>query len=186
MKKIVIFVSILFWGIDSYSQNFNPFGIKKPNTDTLVVISELDSTAIANLRIDSILQASIPQVDSVLIDSVLFYDFKESLSYIKESDSLSLAMEKYVEANKERTITGYSLRIFLNNSQDSRHRSEEKLISFVDRYPGLPTSRVYENPYWKVTVGRFRTKAEALRFKEKIEEYYPGTFLVKENFSTIE
>lgn len=119
-------------------------------------------------------------------ESTRFLDFRTSLREIVfTTDSLDIAMEKYVEKNKSRTINGYRLRIFFDNSQNARTVSEQILVDFVARYPEVPIFRIYDNPYWRVTVGSFRTKSEANKFKSEISKIYPTVFLVREAFSTI-
>ena len=41
--------------------------------------------------------------------------------------------------------------------------------------------RIYANPYFKVTVGDFRTRSEAVRLLERIKGSFPSAFVVKEN-----
>ena len=43
--------------------------------------------------------------------------------------------------------------------------------------------RSYANPYFKVTVGDFRTKSEAMALLERIKYEFPSAFVVKENIS---
>lgn len=120
---------------------------------------------------------------------------EEGLTYIKliseldnnvhRSDSIDKAMVEHIEKNTGRTITGYRLRIFFDNKQDARAVSEQIAAGFSEQYPDVPVYRVYTNPYFKVTVGNFRSKSDALRFLNRIKEFYPSVFLVKESFSTI-
>ena len=101
------------------------------------------------------------------------------------TDSLSVAMEKQIEKNKARKFQGYRVRIYFDNSQDARVVSEQIADTFAVRYPDVPVYRIYDNPYFKVTVGDFRSKSDAMRFLEAIRKEYPTVFLVKESFSTI-
>lgn len=96
----------------------------------------------------------------------------------------SLLVEQ-VRRNAGRTVTGYRLRIFFDNRQTARRVSEEVALDFVTRYPDVPVYRSYVNPYFKVTVGDFRTKSDALQFMERIRREYPSAFLVREVISTI-
>jgi hypothetical protein len=41
--------------------------------------------------------------------------------------------------------------------------------------------RVYANPYFKVTVGDFRTRSEAMEMLSRIKYSFPSAFVVKEN-----
>lgn len=101
------------------------------------------------------------------------------------SDSLDKAMTQYIEKNKSRNVSVYRLRIFFDNHQNARNISEQVALEFSEAYPNVPVFRGYVNPYFKVTVGNFRTKSEAMKFLNHIKEHYPSVFLVRENFSTI-
>jgi hypothetical protein len=50
-------------------------------------------------------------------------------------------------------------------------------------YHDVVAYRSYANPYFKVTVGDFRTKSEAYRLLERIRHEFPSAFVVKESIS---
>ena len=43
--------------------------------------------------------------------------------------------------------------------------------------------RSYVNPYFKVTVGDFRTRSEAMQLLMEIKSDFPAAFIVKENIN---
>ena len=43
--------------------------------------------------------------------------------------------------------------------------------------------RTYANPYFKVTVGDFRTRSEAMELLTRIKPLFPSAFIVKEPIS---
>lgn len=104
---------------------------------------------------------------------------------ITRSDSLDKAMVNHIEKNKKRMINGYRLRIYFDNAQNARAVSEQIATAFSEQFPDVPIYRVYANSYFKVTVGDFRSKSEAMRFLNMIKGIYPSVFLVKESLSTI-
>ena len=101
------------------------------------------------------------------------------------SDSLEKAMTEQVEKNKARKTQVYRVRIYFDNSKDARTVSQQIVDTFSVYHPGVPVFRSYDNPYFKVTVGEFRAKYDAMRFLEAIRKEYPTVFLVRESFSTI-
>ena len=48
-------------------------------------------------------------------------------------------------------------------------------------YHDVVAYRTYANPYFKVTVGDFRTRSEAVKLLERIKGAFPSAFVVKEN-----
>ncbi len=122
----------------------------------------------------------------VVRDTLTYQKLINSLGKsVSSSDSLNLAMNKQIEKNKKRRTTGFRLRIFFDNSQNARNVSEQIVFNFSKQYPDIPVYRVYVNPYFKVTVGDFRTKSDAMRFLNQIKAEYPSAFIVRESFSTI-
>ena len=101
------------------------------------------------------------------------------------SDSLEKAMTEQVEKNKARKTQIYRVRIYFDNSKDARTVSQQIVDTFSVYHPGVPVFRSYDNPYFKVTVGEFRARSDAMRFLEAIRKEYPTVFLVRESFSTI-
>ena len=73
------------------------------------------------------------------------------------------------------------VRIFFDNRQTSRVESEETLKRFQQLFKGVSAYRTYTNPYFKVTVGDFRTKSEAMELLARIRGEFPSAFVVKEN-----
>lgn len=77
-------------------------------------------------------------------------------------------------------LSGYRVRIFFDNKQTARNESAEIVKEFSLYSPNTAVYRIYENPYFKVTVGDFRTKSEAVKFMNEIKEKYPQAFIARE------
>ena len=155
--------------------------------------------AAALLASVAVLRAEEPPADSVMAvtdtlvlqDSVAerYMSYDSLMAYLGDavimSDSLEKAMTEQVEKNKARKTQVYRVRIYFDNSKDARTISQQIVDTFSVYHPGVPVFRSYDNPYFKVTVGEFRTKSDAMRFLEAIRKEYPTVFLVRESFSTI-
>ena len=102
---------------------------------------------------------------------------------VKQTEALNEALQEHVSANASRTLSGYRVRIFFDNKQTARAASEETLKRFESMYHDVVAYRTYANPYFKVTVGDFRTKSEAMALLERIRYEFPSAFVVKENIS---
>lgn len=158
--------------------------------------------SISNVTIDA--QERIPQgyelVDSVIyrpaavLDSTLFgkniiailpsgAGETSATVNVKQSDELASSLECHIRDNAERTLSGYRVRIFFDNKQTARNESEEVLKRFESLYHDVSAYRSYANPYFKVTVGDFRTKTEAMALLERIKVEFPSAFVIKENIT---
>jgi hypothetical protein len=86
-----------------------------------------------------------------------------------------------VRGNKDRKRNGYRIRLFFDNKQTARVESEELEKAFKEQFPQIPTYRSYTNPFFKVVVGDYRTKSDAIKELKNILPYYPKAIVVKES-----
>ncbi len=98
---------------------------------------------------------------------------------IKEDPLITRMMNTYEQTNKARkTVDGWRIQIL---ATPDRQNLDRNLQSFQYRYPNLAADWVHNNPYYKVRVGAFSTKLEALRLLHILKPDYPGAYLVADN-----
>ncbi len=96
-----------------------------------------------------------------------------------QNDSIRNLVIKHIAYNKHKEgIPGYRIRIYSNLGTNARKRSQEIRTEFYDKFPDIPIYREYDSPYFKVYVGDFRTKIEAIKSLKKIKKYFPAAFVV--------
>ena len=137
--------------------------------------------------VDSVIYRPVATVDTTLVGKDVFLlmpsrDMGDVTGVtINQTDAVRDAMRRQVEDNGSRTLGGYRIRIFFDNKQTARVESEETLKRFESMFHDVVAYRTYANPYFKVTVGDFRTRSEAMKHLEKIKREFPSAFVVKEN-----
>ena len=137
--------------------------------------------------VDSVVYRPAATVDTTLSGKDVFMIMPEkgfgSKAGVKinQTGAVRNAMRKHVHDNGSRTMSGYRVRIFFDNKQTARVESEETLKRFESMYHDVVAYRTYANPYFKVTVGDFRTRSEAVKLLERIRGAFPSAFVVKEN-----
>ena len=120
-------------------------------------------------------------LDSSLVGRDVFQFVKEGGSItINQSASVEAAFPEYLKRNAEKKKNGYRIRIFFDNKQSARTQSEEIEKLFIEQFPQYPVYRTYTNPYFKVAVGDFRSKSDAVRVLEQIKREYPKAFIIKD------
>ncbi len=96
--------------------------------------------------------------------------------YIKEDPLISQMMDRYVQANKSRKfVDGWRVQIM---ATPDRQNMDRQLQTFQYRYPKLSADWVHHNPYYKIRVGAFATRLEALRLLYLLKPDYPGAYLL--------
>ena len=138
-----------------------------------------------SVAVDSIVYRPAASVDASLegrsIFTVLARDAKDMT--ITQDPGIVTAMSSHVASNRRKQMSGYRIRIFFDNKQNSRGASEAAMRRFQDAFPGIPAYRSFTSPHFKVTVGDFRTKSEALRLLQRVKGMFPSAFIVKESIN---
>ena len=70
-------------------------------------------------------------------------------------------------------------RVQLLSSTD-RQGVEAGKSRFLNLYPTVPADWVHEKPYYKLRVGAFRTRQEALSFVMELKDAFPGAYPAKD------
>lgn len=130
--------------------------------------------------VDSVIYRPVATADSALVGKSIFNVLPDNVN-VRQSQQIANSMKSHVASNGARTISGYRVRIFFDNKQNARTESEAVLKRFNGLYPDVMAYRIYANPYFKVTVGDFRTKSEAMALLARIKGAFPSAFVVKEN-----
>ena len=139
--------------------------------------------------VDSVVYRHVEGVDTLLAGKDIFHIMPLKANggkadvEIYQPQEVASALRKQIAANSKRTVPGYRVRIFFDNKQSARVESEETLKKFESSYHDVKAYRTYANPYFKVTVGDFRTKSEAMELLSRIKTAFPSAFVVKENIS---
>jgi hypothetical protein len=84
---------------------------------------------------------------------------------------------------KTKGLPGYRIRIFRENSQQARQKSLDLVAEVIAKYPDLPCYRYYDNPYFKVSLGDFRTRFDAMKAYRQVVKDFPDAFIVQETIN---
>ncbi|MGN1216247.1 MAG: SPOR domain-containing protein [Candidatus Cryptobacteroides sp.] len=139
--------------------------------------------------LDSLALSMSTMMDSTLVGKSIFSilpgsgkDGSQSVT-VHQGDAVQKALGNHISANRDRKLSGYRVRIFSDNKQNARSASEAALATFKSMFPGCPAYRTYTNPFFKVTVGDFRTKSEAMLLLQQVKGTFPTAFIVPETIN---
>jgi hypothetical protein len=74
-------------------------------------------------------------------------------------------------------LQGYRIQIFSDNKKQPARDEKAK---FLTLYNNVKAHEIYQQPFFKIRVGDFRTKLEAYKFQREIYENFPNSFIVKD------
>ncbi|MCD6180496.1 MAG: SPOR domain-containing protein [Bacteroidales bacterium] len=108
-------------------------------------------------------------------------DIFPPLSKEQRLDSLIMLHKELNAINS--SIPGYRIQIYFESGNYSKSKAVEVKKAFESDYLGYSAYISFNEPYYRVRVGDFRTKIEAVGFLKKILRKYPNAFEVKDMIS---
>ena len=108
---------------------------------------------------------------------------------IKQDSRVQDLVERHMRQNKKKQgIDGFRIQLLFNSGPSAREQATRMKAEFLSAFPGYPVYVLYQTPYYKVRIGDFKTKREALRVYHLIQKKYPTAFIVNDivKFSNIE
>ena len=119
-------------------------------------------------------------------DKNIFTDLNRKSStggevHIYQDANVRVLLGDYISAKEEeKGMQGYRVQIFFGSGHTARENANNIRNTFVSTYPDIPAHVVFEEPNFKVRVGDFRTKSEALEVLMNIKPTYEGAYIVKD------
>ena len=146
----------------------------------IIILALLTVSMVAHAQqLDSLTRASM---DTTLVGRDIMKIMSSGIQ-ISQPPALRVALSGYVRGNSGKKITGYRIRVFYDNSPQARSRSEKVASSIRNQYPGVGVYRTFDSPNFKVAVGDFRTKDDALKVYVALKSSYPTALIIKETIN---
>lgn len=121
----------------------------------------------------------------LLMGATIFaQDTNEGNLSVYQDVKVDSLISKYVQINDiYPIIEGFRIEIFFEAGNYSKNQALEAKSKFVQQFPEVPSYLIFQQPYYKVRVGDFRSKMEAQKFLHHIEYDYPQAFVVKDEIN---
>lgn len=145
----------------------------------LVILALLTVSIAASAQLDSLTRVSM---DTTLVGRDIM-SLVGSKVTVTQTSPVRAALNNYIFSNKGKKIQGYRIRVFYDNSPQARTRSEGIAAYLRSQYPENGVYRTFEAPNYKVTVGDFRSKEEALKVYMALKSIYPTAYIIKESIN---
>ena len=121
--------------------------------------------------------------DISFFDYIQENDSKTGQIKIYQSQSVESLVNRFVSIHqKQRGIKGYRIQIFSASGQQAREAANKNRSQFVSIYPDFDYRLIYplyQPPFFKIRVGDYRTKEEALKFYKQVVKQFPNSYIVK-------
>lgn len=111
-------------------------------------------------------------------------NFKEGELRVIQDSRIDQLITRHVEANQKISgVPGFRIRIFSQSGQVARQNANQVRGEFLKRYPDMDGYLTYDAPNFKVYVGDFRTRSEALKFHKRLSRDFPNAFIVADRIN---
>jgi hypothetical protein len=98
---------------------------------------------------------------------------------IHQDPMVGKMLDWHIENNKiKNKIEGFRVEIFFSSDVDAKEKALKKKVEFLSAYPDNTVHIIYVSPNFRVRVGDFRTKNEALKLYREIKDNYPVSFII--------
>jgi len=90
-------------------------------------------------------------------------------------------VSKHININqKAKGIPGYRVQIYFASGTDAKNQVNKLKNELRNILPEYECYIIYEEPFFKLRMGDFRTKIEAYKLFCKIKDLYPSAFIVED------
>lgn len=103
---------------------------------------------------------------------------------IQCSSQIKELLERHVRQNKKNNFTnGYRLQIYFGSGLNARTQATKVRTDFLSNHSDIKAYLIYKSPDFKVVVGDFRTKSEALKLQKSLTYQFPNAFIVADEIA---
>lgn len=97
---------------------------------------------------------------------------------IKQDAGISELLYNYKEYNRKREFAdGFRIQIKYTDVRDEVYQSKAALYK---EFSDLASYVEYEQPYYKLRIGDFKTRLDATYYLQQVVTLYPGAFIVRD------
>ena len=105
---------------------------------------------------------------------------------INQNYAIDTLISRYILANlnlsKENGyfgMEGFRIQIYSSSNRNARDESNKANADFISKFPDIISYSLYAEPgYFKIRVGDFRTKTEAMKLFLTISKVFPDSYIV--------
>lgn len=103
---------------------------------------------------------------------------------IQSESRIKELIGQHVSQNKKNNSTnGYRLQIYFGSGANAHSQALKIKTDFLSVNPEIKIYLIFKSPDFKVLIGNFRTKSEALKMQKSLINQYPNAFIVADEIA---
>lgn len=105
----------------------------------------------------------------------------------KDSGTVTVYQDKLVDELVQKQVKlnetassqeGYRIQIFSDSGNNSKAKAQAAMDEFTSKHPEAKAYLVFKSPNYKVKIGDFRSKLDAIRYLNQISAEYQNAFII--------
>lgn len=115
-----------------------------------------------------------------LIEEVQTLNEGEGIVTIHQEKGIDYLMQTMVKQNaRQNGVDGYQIQLYSGSGPRGKRQAMEVKTKLLEELPDANINTTYNPPFWRVRVGNYRHKHEALPLLNKLKNYFPNCYIVK-------
>ncbi|MFN3555022.1 MAG: SPOR domain-containing protein [Bacteroidales bacterium] len=99
-------------------------------------------------------------------------------SHVSQDERVDQLLRSHRQNNQRAGVSGFRVQIYTDSGNRSKLRTDRVKAEFDARFPRVRSYITYDEPYYRLRVGDFRTRLDAQRFLNEISSIYPAAHIV--------
>ncbi len=107
--------------------------------------------------------------------------YGEGQVIIHQEEGIPFLLNAHIEMNKRhRYFDGYRIQLYSGSGQKAKHVALDVKGKILELFPDDPVQISFTAPFWRVRVGNYRNKHEALGLLNRLKKEFPNSYIVKD------
>lgn len=124
---------------------------------------------------EDVLTTIADDIESESIGQISFYQPDALNKRLVKVAEVSNSNELSLNRDNKNKVVGFRIQVYTNNNQVSGKRGAEiRGRKLSEKFPDLSTHLTFNSPYWRLRVGDFKIKEEAMLYMQQIQNEFPA------------
>ena len=103
---------------------------------------------------------------------------------IQTDPGINELLKQHISQNRKNNSTnGYRLQIYFGSGVNAHSQAVKVRTEFLSSNPEVKAYLIFKSPDFKVLIGDYRTKNEALKMQKSLINQYPNAFIVSDEIA---
>ncbi len=99
---------------------------------------------------------------------------------IHQEEGIDYLMKTMVEENARKNgVDGWQIQLYSGTGPEGKRQAMEVKTKMLEEFPDVQTITKYNPPFWRVRVGNYRNRNEALPMLKQLKSLFPNCYSVK-------